>query len=251
MKKLMLIAVAMLLTTSVVAATYSNPVGFVKLSLVNGYAMVTVPMLADDMALNDDDPAVTCIGEMLGENLTGSTNPTTAATIYKYTGAGFESAWLVDFPGNPLDGKWMGATGPSTMITDGQTGYYVQNSGVADAVILGDVNVADTTDISLVAGYNLIAYPYPVTLAVNGGNFVSLTDGATGSTNPTTADTVYKYTGAGFESAWLVDFPGNPLHDNWMGATGPSTMSLDPGVGFYYMALNPFTWTVERPFTVN
>jgi hypothetical protein len=253
MKKIMLIAMVMLLALLVTAATYSSPGGFVKLRLVNGYAMIAIPLLVEDMALNDFNPATTCVGEMLAENLTGTTSALTAPAIYWYTGDGFESAFLFGgIWGHPLDRQWIGPAGPSLKVLDCKTGYYFKNNAIVEAVILGEDNVDDTTDIVLVAGYNLIAYPYLATLTLNGGNFISAADGATNSTSAITADNVYRYTGAGFESAFLFGgIPGHPLDDMWIGPAGPSTMSIDPGVGFYYLAQNPFTWTITRPFPVD
>ena len=132
MKKIMLIAVAMLLVTPVIAATYSNPVGFIKDTLDGGgaWTMISVPMGLDDYALNDTDPLVTCAGEMISENLVGNSNSTLAPQIWKYSGGGWESAFLFGgIPGHPFDDKWV-AAGLSTMTLDpGQSFYYLARTG--------------------------------------------------------------------------------------------------------------------------
>ena len=253
MKKIMLIAMAMLLATPVIAATYSNPVGFIKDTMTGSgaWSMISVPMGLDDYALNDTDPAVTCAGEMISENLVGNSNSTLAPQIWKYAGGSWESAFLFGgIPGHPLDGLWV-AAGPSTMVLDPTIGVYLKNPGTtADAVILGDVPVADTVDVILDTGWSMRTFPYPVTVGVNDGNFVNIADGATANSNSTLADQVWKYTGT-WESAFLFGgIPGHPLDDMWV-AAGPSTMTLDPGQAFYYLARTGFTWTVERPFTLN
>jgi hypothetical protein len=141
------------------------------------------------------------------------------------------------------------------MVLDSKSGYYLQRvdgGSTLQAVILGDVDVAASVDIVINAGYNLIAFPYPIDVGVNDDEFVSLTDGAAGSTSPFTSDTVYKYNGTSFDSAWLAKAPGNPLDDTWMGPSGASTLILEAGVGFYYEHVSTgFTWTVERPFGVD
>jgi hypothetical protein len=100
----------------------------------------------------------------------------------------------------------------------------------------------------------MVAYPYPVACPVNDASdsqFVRLSDGATGGTASGSSDNVHKYTGAGFESAFLFEFSGHPFHGQWVGGAGPSAMSFDPGEGFYYEAQAGFTWTVQRPFDLD
>jgi hypothetical protein len=256
-----LIAVAVALPA--MAATYSNPVGFVKVDMVeDAYVIIGIPMVVEDYALNDADDSVACAGEMLAENLNGGTSSTNAPNIYRYTGAGFESAFLFGgIPGHPLDGKWITGGGPSSMVLDSKTGYYLERQAADggnptdQAVILGDVEVGDSIDITIPVDYSMVAYPYPVDCPVNDASdsvFVRLSDGATGGTSTTNADVVYKYTGAGFTSAFLFGgIPGHPLDGLWITGGGPSTISFDPGEGFYYEAQAGFTWTVQRPFDLD
>jgi len=251
-----MIAITLLYSGVVVAATYSDPVGFVKLDLnEDAYNMIAIPLLGD-YALNDTDPNSACVGEMLAENLNGGPDAYNAPNIYLYTGSGFLSAFLFDVgvPAHPLHRKWVDA-GISTKVLDGKSGYYLERqsgdggAAIEKAVILGDVEVAATVTLNLAAGYNLITYPYPIDVMVNDPEFCHLADGGTGGSDAYVGDNVYKYTGAGFLSAFLFDVgvPAHPLHDKWVDA-GASTLTFYVGEGFFYEAQNAFSWVVAKPY---
>jgi hypothetical protein len=140
------------------------------------------------------------------------------------------------------------------MVLDVAVGVYLKNPGATvDAVILGDVPVGATSNVVFDTGWSLRSYPYPVTVAVNYDEFVGLADaGSTANSNSNLADQVWKYDSvSGWDDAFLFGgIPGHPLDGLWVKA-GPSTLTLDPGQGFYYLARTGFTWVVDRPFTLN
>jgi hypothetical protein len=254
---------------SMAVAAYSDPVGFVKIGInKNDYNQIASPLIVEDMALNDTDDSVACLGEMLSESLIGTTVVQTAPKIWKYkvgTG-GFDGAFLFDSGGGSpgYDGKWIDIVTYtlSTMSFDVSTGMFLERTNDAGtdpctSTVLGDVEVSDTVAVTIQDGYNMLAYPYPVNLGINASESIQTEDGANGTTITTTADQIYKYKpGGGFDPAFLFDSGGgSPGYDNkWIDMVlyVVSTVSFDPEEAFYYYrqpGQGTFTWTCTRPFS--
>lgn len=134
MKKITLLItalVAVAIAAPALAATYSNPVGFVKVDAVSGFNMIANPMDVDG-ALNDAEAGVTCLGEMIAETGTGGLSAGSADVIYRYdSGTGlFSSAFLLGTPfPHALDGKWVtGSAFPTvaecTWVLEAGEGFY-------------------------------------------------------------------------------------------------------------------------------
>jgi hypothetical protein len=259
---------------SVAVAAYSDPVGFVKISLgQNDYTQISIPLnvsQTDGMKLNDNDDAETCVGEMLAEVLTGTQSPGTADRLLKYLGGGtYDIAWLFDsggtYMGGAFDGKWIDqlTSALSTMELGLNMGYYLQRqSGAApvDAVVLGDVATEDTIAVTIANNdVSLVNYPYPVTVDINDSvAFITIPDGY-GTQSPGTSDRILKYAGGDtFEIAWLFDsggtYMGGAFDGVWIDqlSSNPSTMQIAPGEGFFYDRKNQgaVNWVVTRPYSV-
>ena len=258
------IVVAMLLivalVTPVFAATYSNPVGFVKLDLLkNKFTMVKVPMVAD-MRLNEDE-AGTCVGEMLADALYGgsSSGNSSQINIFDAVGKGFTTVWLYDDTYPAYVGKWIEGSGVSARSLSDTQGYYIKRFAdagpdTAQAVILGDVETADTKALLILDGFNMLCFPYPVDVGVNDGDMPTLAEGAWGGTSSGASDQINTFDGVGFTTHWLFN-GGVPAYDGkYIQGSGPSTYVIGAGEGFYYRRLpgqGEFTWTVERPYTLD
>jgi hypothetical protein len=252
---------------SIAAAAYSDPVGFVKVDIRrDDYSQIAIPLVAADMALNDTDDSVTCLGEMLSETLIGDPVPDNCPKIYKYlVGGGFEGAFLYDSGGSPAaDNKWYNTQtfALSTLVLDLQTGYYAQRiaDGGSDPqtpTVLGDVDVSDTISVSIPTNFSMFAYPYPKSIGVNDADGLQTEDGAYGDPVPDNCDKIYKYqAGGGFEGAFLYNSGGSPAADNkWYNTQtfALSTMTLDLDEGAYYWrnpAQGAFVWVASRPFSL-
>ena len=252
--------------TSIAAAAYSDPVGFIKVETrMSDYTQIGVSLIAENMALNDTDDSVTCIGEMLDETLIGSGVVDDCPKIYEYqVGGGFEGAFLYDSGGSPAaDNKWYNTKtyALSTMVIDKSAGYYLKRANDGGdtqyPVVLGDVAVSDTVGVSLNTLYTMISYPYPVSVGINDAASIQTEDGAYGTTVPDDCDHIYMYqAGGGFEGAFIYNSGGSPAADNkWYNTKtyALSTMTIDVDQGVYYWrnaGQGTFTWSVARPFTL-
>jgi len=236
--------------TSSAVAAYSDPVGFVKVDLKrDAYTMISIPVNVEDMSMNDTDDSVACVGEMLSDVLTGGGDPLTSPNLYNFdlSTGGFDIIWLHS------SGVWAEGGGLTTRTLTDTNGYWIFRLADADAdpvqaVILGDVAVADTIPVTIVAGYNMICYPYPVAKLIDTTNFPSIAEGATGGGDPLTSDNIYLYDQAtlGFKIIWLHS------SDVWAEGGGVTTSVVGVAEGLYYnrYAGGTFTWDCDRPYTL-
>lgn len=226
---------------------YSEPVGAIKIQLHdNSLNHLCIPLVADDMRLNETADTIVCVGEMLRQNLEGDTDSDYAAklkrvyepypfyeTVYLY----YNSSDTED----TLNYKWLNESDAiSTMTLSHTEGYYIERPDVADTyidvVITGWVNMNDTESIQIAAGTNLICWPYPTTIGVSNSAFIQSEDGPSGG------DEVKRYKAGvgGFDSAV---YSGT----DWV----PSTLVFDPEDGFFYVADqmgSGLTWIPQRPY---
>jgi len=271
-----IIVVALLLAVlamPVVAATYSNPVGFVKVDLLlDKFQMVGEP-LSVNMALNDSDTGISCAGEMLAENLKANSYAGGAAQIMRFDASGqsFSTVYLYYAswdPGNVNNYKWVYLTFPVTAadwVLNVGEGVYLKRATVGaasvDAVNLGDVNVADTTTLTILPNFNMITYPYPVDAPLN-DSWPKMADGAKANSYAGGADSILMYdpVGNSFTTVYLYYAswdPGNVHNDKWVYLTFPvtdATEVIDPGDAVYYNrqpAEGALTWDVGRPFSLD
>ena len=83
--------------TTISAAVYSQLIGFVRVDIKrDAYTMISIPVIAEDMHMNDTDDSATCVGEMLAEGLYSGTSPLNSSNLYNYIPStlGFDIIWL-------------------------------------------------------------------------------------------------------------------------------------------------------------
>ena len=236
--------------TSNAVAAYSDPVGFVKIDLKrDAYTMISIPVNVEDMGMNDTDDSVACVGEMLAEVLTGGGDPLTSPNLYNYNQStgGYDIVWLHS------SGVWAEGSGLSARVLSDTNGYWIRrladvDSDPVQAVILGDVAVADTIPVTIIAGLNMICYPYPVAKLIDTTNFPSIAEGATAGGDPLTSDNIYLYdqTTTGYKIIWLH------TTDVWAEGSAVTTSVVGVAEGLFYnrYAGGTFTWDVDRPYTL-
>lgn len=239
------------------AQVYTDPVGFVKVDVVqSGLTMVSVPLEAADKALNG---AAGCLGDMIKENLTGGPSPVTADVLWKWDAATqkYETAFLVAAPGSPYDGKWFNpaAGALSTLSFNAGDAMWVDRKAGGAALetitFLGWVPMEATKSVTLVKGLTMFNWPYPTTLGLNASTLASV---AQGGPSPITADVVWEWdeTAGKYVSAFLVAAPGSPFDGKWFDATAGalSTITFGPGYAFWFdrKPATAATWICNRPY---
>lgn len=240
--------------TTISAAIYSQLIGIARVDLKrDAYTMISIPLIVEDMHMNDTDDSVTCVGEMLAKGLYGGTAPQNSSNLYKYdqgTG-GFDIIWLHS------SGAWAEGAGLSTRVLSDTNGYWIFRTADAgadseQAVIIGDVAVADAIPVTITEGFdgfNMICYPYPLAKLIDTTNFPGIADGAHGGSSPTNSDNIYLYDQStlGFKIIWLHS------SDVWAEGGGVTTSVVGVAKSFYYFRAagqGSFTWNVERPYTL-
>lgn len=246
-----------LLGGTAMAQVYTDPVGFVKVDVYrNGLTMVSVPLQAADPQLNGEPG---CIGDMIKENLTGGPSGGEADEIYRWdpNTQSYKSAFYVDFPGTTFDKKWFDpdAGDLSDMAFNAGDAMWISRKTVTPdnvtITFLGWVPMEGTRSVTFQKGLNMFAYPFPVSVDLNATN---LNEAATGGPSAGEADTVYAWdpVNGTYATAFLVDFPGSPFHDQWFDPdTGAlTTFAFQPGVAAWFSRYpaNPITWVVSRPY---
>ena len=242
-------------SSEAIAQVYTDPAGFVKgTAYKNTYTLMSVPLNWTSALINEG------IGAMLAENLTGANNPFDADQILKFHSdtQQYKTAWLLSYPGHPLDGKWIDpdTLEESTMTLAPGDAFWVRrrNTGndTAEIVFLGWVPMAGYTDIVINTGWNHVAYSYPTPTAINDTSLKD--DGAYGSTNAFDADNVLEWdpvTGT-YRTAWLLDWPEHMYDDMWIdpNTLTPSDIIFSPTKGYWYNRRGggSFTWHIIKPY---
>jgi hypothetical protein len=122
-----------------------------------------------------------------------------------------------------------------------------------DLIASGEVPLADSVTNSIVAGLNMLAYPFSADFALDNSGFAA--SGATGDPEFQNADQIiawdvatqtYKIYGLYDGNAW-----GDPTVE-WRDVedfyTAAQNVTLDLGRGFWYQAASAFTWVEATPY---
>lgn len=211
MKKLVMTGVVLACAASIVTAqtvTSANMVGY------NKGAHTGFQIIATQFDTGDNTP----------EGVFGAELPV-GSKIYVFNGAYTISTFQPGFFGSP--DFWDNA------LDIGQgVGYWVEvPAGTHASITSGEVYAQDTVSTSIVAGFQLVSYPYPVVRTVTQLGF-----------SPTVGDKIYKFDGAYTISTYQPGFFGSP--DFW-----DNNFSIGVGEGFWYETVVPATWVAARPFT--
>lgn len=241
-----------------------NVVGFAKKDVVaDGYTFCAIGFTY--MGASNG------IQEIFGDKLKGAGSSAASDLILKWDPAAqqYLGVWKVDFTGAPTyHGKWVkddGAFPPNietNMAFSPGDGFWVVSRQSSNQVLdlVGEVPVTNT-GISIVEGYNMIAYPYSADVGINDTTNILYTV-ASGGGSPGSSDIIYQWDAAGqqYLSYWLVDFTGAPTyHNKWVkndGAWPPNiaSNSLDLGVGFWFVrksGAGSTTWTPPAPYDLS
>ena len=214
----------------------SNVVGYNKIILQPGYNAISsqfVPVGANTTVDILDVADCTSLPAMDPDTETGegfarlqTWTPGEGYTIYEWTGEGLAEAW--DWEG--IDNKWMTESAGDVavvQISNGQGFWLWLDPNAVDqnkpVTISGQVLTNETTTVSLVAGYNLIANPYPNAIDIQDISFSNLPsmdpDTETGegyarlqTWKPGEGYTIFEWTGDGLAEAW--DWEG--IDNKWM-----------------------------------
>ncbi len=227
------------------AYTY-NTVGAFDVQLRRGLNLVSLPLT----------PADSTIHAVIGDQLTGGENSTSADRLRLWNGEDYDIAWLYDGPAEAFRGKWISAsTGiESTRKLDTSEAFWVEvKNDHQDTVftITGSVPSDSNKIITLHKGYNFVGSIYPVEVLLEESELYQdhVMIGGVGSGE---ADIMRDWNGDSYEQAWVVDGTGTEMDGVWMNETGKAetTITLRPGAGYVIWIKNdnPNTiWSYPNP----
>lgn len=252
---------AVAVASTVMAQIFTDPVGFVKVdAIAGGLTMVSVPLGAQDMAING---AAGCVGDIIKEQLIAAEYAGAADSLYIWDPVGrvYSQLWLVSAPGDPVyDRKWLTPTNEiSTLVVKVGDAFWVDrrySGGTTKATItfLGWVPTEATKTVTLYPGLTMTAWPYPTELLLNDSTLGTVGKGAD---NAGEADTVYEWDVVGnvYVLGWLVYAPGDPMNGKWVvaDASALSSIKFKPGAAVWYFrqpTQPALSWVCSRPYTL-
>jgi len=234
------------------SALSSRPGKFVW-TIQPGYNLLSVPLIMDD----------TSIQAVLGTQLTGGDSIATGDRVLKFDPVSqsySEIAVYVDGTGTEYDGLWYDVQNfpnvVSAMRLDAHTGFWVQHraADTRTVTIVGRVAEAGERLTPIHAGsYQIIGIAYLGSLALGSSNLRE--SGATGGDSIATGDRILRFDpiSQSYDAiAVLIDNTGTAYDGVWADAQDfptPSSLSLDPGVGYWYNNREPatsFTWVYSN-----
>jgi hypothetical protein len=110
-----------------------------------------------------------------------------------------------------------------------------------DITIMGEVPSDASLSVDVVAGFNMVAYPFPVSVAWT--NTIL-------SQNAEIGDQVFLWNvdSKGYQVAAYEEVTGPPptftVSSNWV----PSTLVIEPGAGIWYQTSSGKTWSETKPY---
>ncbi|NCC61958.1 MAG: hypothetical protein EOM12_13685 [Verrucomicrobiae bacterium] len=225
-------------------AVYSlNVVGFQKVGVeATGLTLSGMPFDPEDNELN----------AVIGDQLTGAKNIFGADRVYLWDTV--SQSYKKYYLKNNLGNQWVSTEDPTVPTTnaflDFGAGFWIDSPGTTpqEVVIVGDVvnDLAVTNDIS--TGLNLLSFPFSTEVAINE---MGLTNG-TAAKNIFGADRVFAWDKTAQQ--YVKFYMKSNLGNQWVSiddTTVAATNIIDPSQGIWYEAMNPFTWTALRPYTLD
>jgi hypothetical protein len=216
MKKTLTLAAAALISASAFAQTVTsaNIVGYVKNEGPTGFHIA---------GMQFDNPT-NSLSTVFGDTLPKGSQVYTFDS--GYTIAEYDDVFV---PITGLVTKWQ----PDTVLTSGE-GFWIELASPVTNIFSGDVPMNDVITNSIVEGFQLCVYPYPVDRVITNLGF-----------SPSKGDRIYTYDG-GYSIAEYGDVfvPIVGLVTKW----APETTAISAGQGFWYETTNATDWVVERPF---
>ncbi len=247
MKKVLVILALTVAASTAFAQTgavYSlNVVGFQKVAVQpTGMSMPGVPFEADSYELND----------LIGDQLTAAKNQSGADKIFAWDAQ--SQAYKKYFLRTTVGNKWVSYEDPDNPTTNAfvypESGFWVVAvaTSTQEVVLVGDVANASAVTNALVAGLNMISYPYSTPRGIND---LDLTTG-TAAKNQSGADQIWAWDGS--QQQYVKFFYRSTVGNKWVAYLDPdvpATNIVSPAEGMWYNARSPFTWIAARPYTLD
>ena len=219
---------------------------------VVGFQKVTVEPSALTMPGIPFDPASAELNDLIGDQLTAAKNEAGADNIYVWDAVAQE--YKKYFLRSTIGDKWVSYTDPNVATTDAflnvENGFWINASAVVtqELVLVGDVvNDAVVTN-NIVAGLNMISYPFSTPMSINE---IGLT-GGTAAKNEAGADNIYVWDAD--SQQYIEFFFRSTVGNKWVAYTDPNTVAsnvIDPAAGMWYNSIGSFTWEAVRPYTLD
>lgn len=138
-------------------------------------------------------------------------------------------------------------------VEDGDSFWIVSASDAGSGrqlAMVGDIISEPTNSVPVVAGYQLLTYPFSCEMALSNTTLIAC--GATSASTPGGADRIRLWNSElqAYEGFALA--PDNKWYklsgNGWQIPYTVSTHVFTPGEGFFYWAQNPFTWAEPNPY---
>ncbi len=204
-----------------------NEVGVFNIGLNKSSNLVSLPLIPDDSTITN----------VIGTQLTGSTQSALSDKIYVWNGEGYEVAWLFEGGSGSLEGKWVNMQGtaesPITIRPD-QSFWIELHATSADTIlrVTGTVCADSQRTVTLAKGYNFIGTSFPVEMSLDASELAKA-GGVAGSNISAFADQLMTWKNSSFENAWLYEGGDSQKNGKWLEKSGGavSSMSFLPGQG--------------------
>ncbi|MEE9358730.1 MAG: hypothetical protein V3U62_10790 [Sedimenticolaceae bacterium] len=212
MKKMLMTAAVLACAASIVSAqtvASANIVGYNKMVNAGEFDIVAAQFDGGDNTLTG------LFGDSLPEG----------SKIYKFSGGTYQIStyadvfisgviWSPDFTLNQSESFWVAATATATNIFS------------------GEVEGADSVTNSVIPGFQMLAYPYPVQRSVEQLEF-----------SPAEGDKIYKFSGGTYQISTYADVFIS-------GVIWSPSLTLEVGEGFWYDSLSGSStdWIANKPF---
>lgn len=241
--------------SSALAQYYSNIIGVQRVDVRQGRQIQTSTPFHHETA--------TLAGVFSGQVAAGVID-TAADNILKWDTATGAYRIFYQIDSGKANKPWVekgGSVADNEPILPGE-GFWLVNTQtpVQNKVIYhGDIPTAASVDIQIRPGLQMLSNPYPATISIDDETLSNLKANAKGALVDTQADLIFQ---------WDPDFNAYDIYfilevngtRQWIHQPADMTeplaiaaLELEPGQAFWYQRLAsepPFTWTVERPYSL-
>jgi len=199
------------------------------LDLDSGNNLVSLPLIPEDTSMD----------KVIGAQLTGGPFSLSADMIQKYTGSGYEKAWL-----NSTGNKWYTGSNLTSIKFEPDLGYIITAKNKQYVTVVGKIPAANRS-ISINANkqQNLIGTAYPIEIHPDNSGLAAKATAGPFSILATTIQTPKK-TG-GYYKAWL-----KAPEKKWYTDSSPTTLKFQPGKGYWISdpGTTNYIWDYNKPY---
>ncbi len=157
--------------------------------------------------------------------------------IYKWNGATYVSSEYHEYFDFDLLANVIGWD--TEFSIDNGEGYWVSAPSAVDTFLNGNVPVDDAITNSIMAGFQICSYPYPVDCSITNLGFT-----------PSLGDRIYAWNGTTYVLSEYHEYFDFDLLSNVIGWDNKA-IQVSVGQGFWYMSTVETNWVVSRPFNLN